>query len=40
VAVKKGNPLFLEAINKTLDRLMAEKKIDQFVAEANELVEN
>lgn len=40
VAVKKGNPLLLEAINKTLDRLMAEKKIDQFVAEANELVEN
>jgi len=40
VAVKKGNPLLLEAINKTLDRLMTEKKIDQFVAEANELVEN
>lgn len=40
IAVKKGNETFVSAINATLDRLMAEKKIDQFVAAANELVEN
>ncbi|AEJ20611.1 ABC transporter substrate-binding protein [Gracilinema caldarium] len=40
IAVKKGNPELLAAINKTVERLMAEKKIDQFVTEANELVEN
>ncbi len=40
IAVKKGNESFVAAINASLDRLMAEKKIDQFVAAANELVEN
>ncbi len=40
VALKKGNPTLLAAINKTLDRLMSAKLIDQFVAEANDLVEN
>lgn len=40
VAVKKGNEDLVAALNKTLDRLMAEKKIDDFVAAANELVEN
>lgn len=40
IAVKKGNEDLVAALNKTLDRLMAEKKIDEFVAAANELVEN
>ncbi|OHE68173.1 MAG: amino acid ABC transporter [Treponema sp. GWC1_61_84] len=40
VAIKKGNADLLGAVNKTLDRLMAAKTIDQFVADANELVEN
>jgi polar amino acid transport system substrate-binding protein len=40
IAVKKGNDDLVAALNKTLDRLISEKKIDLFVAEANELVEN
>lgn len=40
IAIKKGNPSFMAAINATLDRLIAAKAIDRFVAEANELVEN
>jgi polar amino acid transport system substrate-binding protein len=40
IAVKKGNESLVAAINATLERLIAEKKIDQFVAEANDLVEN
>lgn len=40
VAVKKGNEALVTAINGTLDRLMAAKDIDKFVAEANDLVEN
>jgi len=40
IAVKKGNQDLVDAMNKTLDRLMAEKLIDKFVAEANEMVEN
>jgi len=40
VAVKKGNEDLVKAINSTLARLMDAKKIEQFVAEANELVEN
>ncbi|MFQ3547501.1 MAG: transporter substrate-binding domain-containing protein [Termitinemataceae bacterium] len=40
IAVKKGNPQLLAAINKTLDRLIAENKIEQFVAAATELVDN
>ena len=40
IAVKKGSEDFVAALNKTLERLAAEKKIDQFVAEANDLVSN
>lgn len=40
VAVKKGNEDLVASLNATLDRLVSEKKIDQFVAEANELVSN
>ncbi len=40
VAVKKGNDDLVTAINSTLDRLLAAKKIEQFVADANDLVEN
>jgi polar amino acid transport system substrate-binding protein len=40
VALKKGNADLLASVNKTLERLLAAKKIDQFVADANELVEN
>lgn len=39
IAVKKGNKDLVDAFNKTIDRLLSEKKIDQFVAEANEAVE-
>jgi ABC-type amino acid transport substrate-binding protein len=39
VAVKKGNKELLEEINKTLDRLIKDKSIDQFVTEATEMVE-
>ncbi len=31
IAVQKNNPTLLEAVNKTLDRLFAEGKIDEFV---------
>jgi arginine/lysine/histidine transporter system substrate-binding protein len=34
IAVKKGNPEFLAQIDKTLDRLMKDKTIEQFVNEA------
>ncbi|MCJ8012501.1 transporter substrate-binding domain-containing protein [Paenibacillus sp. KQZ6P-2] len=37
VGVKKGNKELVDQINKTLDRLNKEKKIDQFVAEASDL---
>lgn len=40
IAVKKGSPELMAAINKTLERLLASKAIDGFVAEANDLVEN
>ncbi|WP_427339801.1 transporter substrate-binding domain-containing protein [Caloranaerobacter sp. DY30410] len=40
VAVKKGNTDLLEAINKTLDRLINDKSIEKFVIEATELTEN
>lgn len=40
IAVRKGNEAFVAEINKTLKRLIDNKLIDQFVAEANELVEN
>lgn len=39
IALKKGSPDLVEAMNKTLDRLINDKSIDKFVAEANELVE-
>ncbi len=39
IAVKKGNPELVEAMNKTLDRLMSAKAIDKMVAEANEQVD-
>jgi polar amino acid transport system substrate-binding protein len=40
IAVKKGNTDLLLSVEKTIARLIAAKKIDQFVVEANELVEN
>jgi ABC-type amino acid transport substrate-binding protein len=40
IAVRKGNTDLVEAMNKTLERLMADGSIDKFVAEANEMVEN
>lgn len=39
VALAKGNEELKEAINKSLDRLIKEGKIDEFVVEANKLVE-
>ncbi len=39
VAVKKNNPELVKAINKTLDRLMKDGKIDEFFAKAVELSE-
>lgn len=36
-AVKKGNQELLDAINATLDRLIAAGDVDRFVVEANEL---
>ncbi|MFB6363547.1 transporter substrate-binding domain-containing protein [Paenibacillus elgii] len=39
IALKKGNPELVEAMNKTLDRLMSAKSIDKMVAEANEQVD-
>ncbi len=39
VAVKKGDEAFIQAINKTLDRLIKEGKIEEFVVDANEQVE-
>ncbi|MFC0216711.1 transporter substrate-binding domain-containing protein [Paenibacillus chartarius] len=40
LAFKKGiDPKVLEQVNKTLEKLNAEKKIDEFVAKANDMVE-
>ncbi|GLI05624.1 MULTISPECIES: transporter substrate-binding domain-containing protein [Paenibacillus] len=39
IAVKKGSSDLVEAMNKTLDRLMGAKSIDKMVAEANEQVD-
>ena len=39
IAVAKGNPELAEAINQTLDRLIEEGKIDEFIAEATKLAE-
>jgi ABC-type amino acid transport substrate-binding protein len=40
VAIAKGNEDLVEKMNEILDALIAEGKIDQFVAEAIEMVEN
>ncbi|WP_248925728.1 transporter substrate-binding domain-containing protein [Paenibacillus hamazuiensis] len=39
IAVKKGSPELVDALNKSLDKLLADKTIDKLVAEANDLVE-
>ncbi|ERI91045.1 arginine ABC transporter, periplasmic arginine-binding protein ArtP family protein [Clostridiales bacterium oral taxon 876 str. F0540] len=39
VALKKGNPVLLDAINKTIDRLLASKEIDKFISDAQTLAE-
>lgn len=39
VAFKKGSGKLVEEVNKTIERLIAEKKIEQFVTDANLLVE-
>lgn len=39
IAMQKGSDALVEAINATLDRLMAEGKVDQFVVEAIALSE-
>ncbi|MCY6372099.1 ABC transporter substrate-binding protein [Clostridium ganghwense] len=39
IAVQKGNTQLIEAINKTIDKLVTEGKIDEFVAKANEIAE-
>ncbi|QZY56209.1 transporter substrate-binding domain-containing protein [Crassaminicella profunda] len=38
-AINKGNEDLLEAANKTLDQLMSEGKIDEFIAAATDLAE-
>lgn len=39
IAAKKGSKELVEAMDKTLDRLMKDKLIDKYVADANEAVE-
>jgi polar amino acid transport system substrate-binding protein len=39
IAVRKNSGALLDEINKTLKKLMDEKKIDEFVIKANELVD-
>lgn len=39
IAVKKGSPELVEAMNKSLDKLINDKAIDKMVTEANDLVE-
>lgn len=39
IAVKKGSPELVEAMNKTLDKLISDKTVDKLVIEANDLVE-
>ena len=39
IAVKKGNEDLVSAINTTIDRLLSDKSIDKFVADANEIAE-
>lgn len=38
IGVQKGQQDFVDSINKTIDRLIAEGKIDQFVTDATNLV--
>lgn len=40
VAVKKGNKELLDSINKTIERLINENKIEEFVINANEMMDN
>ena len=39
VAIKKGNSEFVKKVDKTIDRLLKEGKVDQYLAEANKLAE-
>jgi len=39
IAFKKGSKDLVDAVNTTIDRLIKDKKIDQFVSDANEMVE-
>ncbi|QQO09261.1 transporter substrate-binding domain-containing protein [Breznakiella homolactica] len=39
IAIKKGNPSLVTAVNTTLERLMAEGKIEEFFAEAQAIQE-
>lgn len=39
IAVQKDSKEFVDAINKTIDRLVSEGKIEEFVTKANEMVE-
>lgn len=39
IAFQKGQKELVDAANKTLDRLLKDKKIDKFVAEASDMVE-
>ncbi|WP_166242025.1 ABC transporter substrate-binding protein [Paenibacillus turpanensis] len=39
IAFAKNNPELVEAANKTIDRLLKDKLIEKFVAEANDMVE-
>ncbi|WBW94924.1 ABC transporter substrate-binding protein [Oceanirhabdus sp. W0125-5] len=40
VAAAKGSDELIEAINKTIDKLIAEGKINEFIVEANNLLED
>lgn len=40
VAVKKGNKELLDSINKAIERLIKENKIDEFVLNATESIDN
>ncbi|MCY6353710.1 ABC transporter substrate-binding protein [Clostridium sp. ZS2-4] len=39
IAVQKDSKDFVDAVNKTIDRLVSEGNIEQFVTKANEMVE-
>ena len=38
IAIKKGNSVLVDEVNKTLDKLIAEKQIDKLVSEATDKV--